>query len=152
MKEIENNYGNLALMTVLSFMFMYILMYMMVDKFENVISNLNQFYMAGMMTIPMVILELLIMGPMYPSRTANSFILIFSAILLLVFIVFIRQQTAIHDNQFLKSMIPHHASAILMCEKATLVDPEIKLLCGDIITSQQSEIDWMNSKLKKLKD
>ena len=44
---------------------------------------------------------------------------------------------AVADTQFLKSMIPHHAGAILMCEKAPIAD--IKELCQKIIASQRSE-------------
>ena len=40
-------------MAVLSFISMYILMYAMADSFANVIPNINQFYMAGLMTMPM---------------------------------------------------------------------------------------------------
>jgi uncharacterized protein (DUF305 family) len=47
-------------------------------------------------------------------------------------------------------MIPHHASAILMCEKANLQDPEMKDLCQSIILGQQEEIDQMKAKLKEL--
>jgi uncharacterized protein (DUF305 family) len=44
-------------------------------------------------------------------------------------------------------MIPHHAGAILMCEKASLNDAEIRQLCMDIISGQQTEIDRMKAKL-----
>lgn len=64
--------------------------------------------------------------------------------------MFIRQQAAISDKQFLRSMIPHHASAILMCEQASISDPEIKQLCEEIISSQQREIDQMQAKLDEL--
>jgi hypothetical protein len=37
-------------MTVLMFMAMFALMYAMVDKLDNVFPNLNQLYMAGLMT------------------------------------------------------------------------------------------------------
>ena len=47
-------------------------------------------------------------------------------------------------------MIPHHASALLMCEKAPIADPEIKNLCKTIITGQQSEIAQMKAKLNAL--
>jgi uncharacterized protein (DUF305 family) len=57
--------------------------------------------------------------------------------------MFIRQQTAISDQQFLRSMIPHHAGAILMCEQAQIIDPQIEKLCGAIISSQQAEIQQM---------
>ncbi len=47
-------------------------------------------------------------------------------------------------------MIPHHAAAVLMVEKASLTDPEIKELANKIITSQQAEIQQMKGKLKEL--
>lgn len=57
--------------------------------------------------------------------------------------LFIRQQTFITDKQFLKSMMPHHAAALLMCDKAPIKDAEIKQLCESIMTGQQAEIDQM---------
>ena len=62
----------------------------------------------------------------------------------------IREQTAINDRQFLRSMIPHHAGAILMCQQAPVDDEEIKALCRSIVASQQSEIDIMKAKLAAL--
>jgi hypothetical protein len=46
-------------------------------------------------------------------------------------------QTAIGDIQFLKSMIPHHSGAILMCERASIQDAQIKELCRTIIQGQR---------------
>jgi hypothetical protein len=46
----NRHYVQLAIMTALSFISMYVLMYAMVNRFANVYSNLNQFYMAGLMT------------------------------------------------------------------------------------------------------
>lgn len=62
----------------------------------------------------------------------------------------IRRQTAVDDQQFLKSMIPHHASAILMCREAAIEDPDIRDLCGRIVSGQQAEIDEMKAKLAEL--
>jgi uncharacterized protein (DUF305 family) len=144
------HYGRLLLMALLSFASMYVLMYAMVNTFANVYANLNQFYMAGLMAAPMVIIELALMGAMYGDRRKNVVILAVSLTLLITFWTFIRQQTAITDRQFLRSMIPHHAGAILMCQEAPIRDPEIKRLCGAIISSQQSEIDQMKAKLADL--
>lgn len=47
-------------------------------------------------------------------------------------------------------MIPHHAGAILMCEKASLQDPEIKEPRKTIIAGQRAEIEQMKSKLQRL--
>jgi uncharacterized protein (DUF305 family) len=146
----HEHYKKLLIMAVLSFMSMYGLMYAMVNTFANVIPNINQFYMAGLMTAPMMIIELALMGSMYMDKKLNTIIIAISSILLIGFFVLIRQQTFVSDKQFLKSMIPHHASAILMCEKANLQDPEIKGLCQSIITGQQAEIDQMKAKLQEL--
>ena len=69
---------------------------------------------------------------------------------LVIFFLCIHQQAGVKDKQFLKSMIPHHAAAVLMVEKASLSDPEIKELANKIITSQQEEIQQMKNKLKEL--
>ncbi|MBE0682450.1 MAG: DUF305 domain-containing protein [Anaerolineales bacterium] len=146
----SNQYINLMVMALLSFISMYVLMYAMVNAFENVIPNINQFYMAGLMTAPMIIIELVLMGSMYMNKKVNYIIIVISSILLIAFFLLIRQQTAVSDKQFLKSMIPHHASAILMCEKTNIQDPEIKDLCKSIISGQQEEINQMKAKLKEL--
>src|SRR5581483_3054317 len=57
-------YQLLMVMIGLSFLSMYILMYAMVDRLENVYPNYNQFYMASLMTAPMIVLELLVMKHM----------------------------------------------------------------------------------------
>lgn len=114
------HYVHLAVMTVLMFIAMYVLMYAMVDRLANVYPNVNQFYMAGLMTAPMIVIELLIMRGMYQKRIANMAIMGVSAAVFGLFWVGIRQQVAVTDEQFLKSMIPHHAGAVLMCEEAPL--------------------------------
>jgi uncharacterized protein (DUF305 family) len=147
---LKSNYFRLLIMGVLSFMAMYILMYAMVDTFANVIPNLNQFYMAGLMAMPMVIIELLLMKGMYHNKKWNTLIIIAGIILMAGLFLGIRQQIAISDKEFLRSMIPHHASAVLMCEKADLKDSEIKELCKEIVSGQQAEIDQMKAKLEDL--
>ena len=146
----ENHYRHLAIMAVLSFISMYILMYAMVNSISNVYNNFNQFYMAGLMTAPMVLIELLVMRAMYQDKRRNALIIAGSIIVGLLFFVLIRQQTAISDKQFLRSMIPHHAGAILMCEQASIQDTEINKLCQTIIPNQQAEIDQMKAKLLEL--
>jgi Domain of unknown function (DUF305) len=149
-KAMSNHYVRLLAMTVLSFIAMYVLMYAMVDRFANVYPNFNQFYMAGLMAAPMVLIELILMGEMYHNKTVNLIIGAAAILVATLFFVSIRQQTAIADRQFLKSMIPHHASALLMCEKASIEDAEIQQLCKTILVGQQSEIDQMRKILNRL--
>lgn len=147
----NQHYGRLLAMALLSFASMYGLMYAMVNTPANVILNLNQAYMAALMAAPMVIIELMVMGAMYPDKKRNAIVIAASLLVLIASWVFIREQTAISDKQFLKSMIPHHAGAILMCEQAQLQDPGIKALCRTIISSQEAEIRDMKEKLAALK-
>ena len=90
------------------------------------------------------------MRTMYINKKLNALIVTVSSIALIAFFLFIRQQSGVLDKQFLKSMIPHHASAILMCEEANIQDPEIKELCEKIVSGQQEEINQMKAKLKEL--
>ena len=89
------------------------------------------------------------MRPMYERRGWNIAILAVSAVALVACWFAIREQVAIADSEFLKSMIPHHAGAILMCQEAKLADPEIQALCGQIIVAQEAEIAQMKALLDK---
>ena len=143
-------YQKLLIMVILSFIAMFILMYSMVDKFENVTININQFYMAALMTAPMIIIEIALMGSMYMNKKLNLFIIAISSIVLVACFLFIRNQTGVSDKQFLRSMIPHHAAALLMAKEAKIKDPEINKLINDIISSQQKEIDFMKTRLNEI--
>ena len=146
----ENHYPHLAIMAVLSFLAMYLLMYAMVNTFGDVYNNVNQVYMAGLMAAPMVVIELIVMRAMYRNPKSNLMIIGASVVTGLLFFVFIRQQAVVTDTQFLRSMIPHHSGAILMCREAELQDAEIRRLCEAIISSQQDEIDQMNRILRRM--
>lgn len=149
-KSHPNHYVHLALMAGLSFIAMFILMYAMVDVFGNVYSSLNQVYMAGLMTAPMIVIELILMHMMYHNKMLNAVLFVGSIVAGGLFFAAIRQQTLIGDKQFLRSMIPHHAGAILMCNESEIQDPEIKKLCEQIATGQKEEIAQMKRILARL--
>ena len=146
----QQHYMHFAIMLALSFIAMFGFMYAMVNRLENVYPNLNQAYMAGLMVAPMAIFELVLMRAMYPNKVANIAIIAVSFVALALFWFGIRDQAAISDKQFLKSMIPHHAGAILMCQQATIQDREIRKLCGAIVSSQQAEITQMKQIVARL--
>ena len=143
------HYGRFAWMLVLSFVAMYVLMYAMVDRLGNAVPNINQFYMAGLMTAPMAILEILLMGRMYPDKRKNMTILLLGTVVLAACWFAIRAQAGVGDRQFLKSMIPHHAGAILMCEQAKLTKPDVRILCEGIVKAQEEEIARMRALLAR---
>jgi uncharacterized protein (DUF305 family) len=88
MQHHQNHYARLGVMSLLSFVAMYALMYAMVDSTGSVYNNLNQ------------------------------------------------------------AMIPHHSSAILMCQEASIRDARIRDLRGSIIAGQQAEIEAMKRLLR----
>ena len=148
-QENTGPYARLGVMTVLSFIAMYILMYAMVDSMESVFMNVNQVYMAGLMAAPMVIIELALMRQMYSNRRLNMALLLTASLLGVFFFIGIRRQAAVGDRQFLRSMIPHHSGAILMCQQASISDSEIRRLCDGIMASQRQEIDQMKAMLSR---
>lgn len=150
MQHSSRPYLRLALMAALSFAAMYLLMYSMVNTPGNVVHNLNQVYMAGLMAAPMVVIGIALMRGMYRDQRLTLVAVVLSVLLFGVSLLAVRQQAGIGDDQFLRSMIPHHAGAILMCEQASISDAQILDLCTRIIQSQQSEIDEMRSIMERL--
>ncbi len=150
MKMQTSHYRRFLIMIGLHFIAMYIFMYAMVNIFDNVFNSFNQVYMAALMTASMVLIEIPLMMSMYQSKKLNIIILAVGLIVLVGSFLAIRNQTAISDRQFLRSMIPHHGGAILMCKEAVIQDQEIKDLCKEIFTSQQREVDQMKSILDRM--
>ena len=144
-----HHYRQFLIMITLHFIAMYVFMYAMVNAFDNVFNNFNQVYMAALMTASMVLIEIPLMWGMYKSKKLNIIIIAVGFVVLVASFMAIRKQTAISDRQFLRSMIPHHAGAILMCNEASIQDQEIKALCKNILTSQQAEIDQMKAILDR---
>lgn len=142
-------YLSLFWMLLFHFVIMFAVMYTMVNVLEHVIINLNQFYMTMMMVLPMTIGMLFFMSSMYTNKKINLLLHTGSVIFFILFFYFMRAQSFIGDKQFLKSMIPHHSGAILMCNEAKLSDPEIKEFCTEIVETQRKEIAIMEKMLKE---
>lgn len=145
----RSHYRMLGLNLVISLAIMYFVMFAMIYSWGEFIQNINFFYMALMMWAPMGSLMLITMGSMYGNRTLNMILHAGFIAVFLLSLVGIRQQGLVGDSQFLRSMIPHHSGAVLMCEKAVITDSEIKRLCGGIIVSQKAEIAQMKMLLKR---
>jgi uncharacterized protein (DUF305 family) len=139
----HSHYRMLGINLVLSAIIMYLVMFAMIDTIGEFYNNLNMLYMTLMMVAPMGALMLLMMGSMYENRRLNLVLFSVFAGLFILGTVGTRTQAGIGDVQFLRSMIPHHSGAILMCREASLTDPEIVALCGQIQRSQREEIDQM---------
>ena len=145
----KSAYRSLAWQTLVSAIIMYLVMFVMIDRLSSFYNNLNMAYMTLMMVAPMVILMIAAMPDMFPNRQRNLVILACSTLAFLGSFALIRTQTTIDDSAFLRSMIPHHSGAILMCEQAKLTDPEVRDLCRGIIAGQKAEIDQMKQILER---
>ncbi len=143
-------YKKLFLISIVHFIVMYAVMYTMVYSASEIFLNVNNVYMTGMMLAPMVLLMPLTMKMMYPNKKLNLSIWIGSTIIFVAFYIFMRTQAFVGDKQFVRSMIPHHSGAVLMCQEANIADAELKNLCDQIIKSQTSEIDQMKKIFNRL--
>ena len=150
MHPMKGSYRSFAIELVLDFIIMYLVMYTMIASLDHFYFNLNNVYMTLMMVAPMVVLMILAMRHMFPSKGLNVALLAVSVGIFFGCFALIRTQTTIDDDSFLRSMIPHHAGAILMCQQASISDPQVKRLCGEIIQSQRQEIDEMKKILQRL--
>jgi uncharacterized protein (DUF305 family) len=147
---VKNPYLLFGINVVVGLVIMYFVMFAMIDGWGDFYNNINMAYMAVMMAAPMGTLMLLTMPGMYPSRGLN---LALHAVFLLAFLgafAAIRWQAGIGDDQFIRSMIPHHSGAILMCREADLTDAELATLCQDIKAAQRREIEQMRAILERL--
>lgn len=145
----RRHYLLLAANLAISLAIMYLAMFAMIASWGEFIQNINFFYMALVMWAPMGILMLLTMPMMYQNRKLNKVLYAAFGLIFLLSLVGIRQQSLVGDSQFLRSMIPHHSGAILMCQKSSISDPEIKHLCDGIVTSQKAEIAQMKAMLAR---
>lgn len=142
--EMRNaRYRMLVLNLLASALIMYLVMFAMIDTWGEFYNNLNMAWMTLMMVAPMGALMLLMMGSMYPDWRTNLILYAVFAGLFALGTIGTRAQLGIGDAQFLRSMIPHHSGAILMCREASISDPEIAALCANIQRSQRDEIEQM---------
>ncbi|QNM83969.1 DUF305 domain-containing protein [Sphingomonas sabuli] len=149
----HRHYLMFGLNMLISTVIMYVVMFEMIRGSGEFVQNINFFYMALTMAMPMGALMLLMMGSMYADKRLN--LILYAALALIFILAFaaVRTQALVGDKQFVRSMIPHHSGAILMCNQASLRDPEIRQLCfapTGIVASQEREIAQMKTLLKRL--
>lgn len=146
----KSNYGKFAIMMGTSFIIMYAVMFLNTDVFDHVMLSHTRTYMTILMVAPMAFTMLLFMWGMYTNKKMNFIILGLSVIIFIIALVGLRQQTLIGDEQWMKAMIPHHSSAIMVSQKAHLKDPEAIKLAEEIIEAQEREIAKMKKMIYRL--
>jgi len=148
-----SSYGKFFWMLGLSFIAMYITMYLNSYEFDHVYFSLTRFYMACLGISAMAVIMLSFMLKMYKNRKKNIGIYIGSALLFVSALGLVRAQAPIiGDVLYMKAMIPHHSIAILTSKRADIKDPETKKLAEEIIEAQEREIAQMKKIIYRLEN
>ncbi|MEO6406293.1 MAG: DUF305 domain-containing protein [Ferruginibacter sp.] len=151
MHNLQNmSYKKFSVMMIISFFIMYFVMFLNMDKLGHYHTSATRIYMALLMVAAMGVVMMLMMGKMYLNKKYNNFIVICGIIAFGVVLVALRTQTPISDVQYMKAMIPHHSSAIMVSKHANIKDPEVKKLTEQIIKSQQEEIAQMEAIIERM--
>ena len=149
----KNQYTKFVGMLAMSFVAMYITMYLNTYEWDHVWFSLTRFYMVCLGISTMAVIMLLFMLKMYKNKKKNIAILIGSLVLFISALGLVRAQAPIvGDILWLKGMIPHHSIAILTSERADIQVPEVKKLADDIIEAQRKEIEEMKAMIKRLEN
>lgn len=145
-----NSYRKLSIMLLISFVLMYAVMFLNMDRLEHYHNSVTRAYMAVLMVAPMALVMLLMMGKMYPNKKLNRVIMVAAVLVFSLFLIGLRTQTPVNDLQYMKAMIPHHSSAIMTSKHANISDPEVRALADSIIASQEREIRQMEAILHRM--
>ncbi len=140
----------LVVMFIGSFIIQYFLMSaVMVEKTADITNSIGKAYMAVIMGISMLFLEVLMHDNQYSVCSTNSYIVL--SALLALFIYLYRKQVAIKDKQYLEGMIEHHSMALLTSKEILKKtdDYNIAKLAKNIIETQENEIKTMRGLLNK---
>lgn len=149
----KSNYARYFLMLGLSFVAMYITMYLNTYELDHVYFSLTRFYMTCLGIAAMAVIMLALMQQMYKNKKKNIGIYVGSLILFISALVLVRvQRPIVGDLLWMKAMIPHHSIAILTSERADLSDPEVRELADEIIKAQKREIGEMKAMIKRLEN
>jgi len=142
----------LIIMFIGSFLIQYYFMSsIMSNSFANITNSLGKLYLAIIMGLSMVILEIFMMqhGDIMPGLLVVLFFM------LSITIYLYKNQVYIDENQYLNEMIEHHSMALLtsrkLLEKANSgkqnVRSEVLNLANNIVSAQEAEINQMKNML-----
>jgi hypothetical protein len=122
---------------------------LMVNSLSDITNNIGKAYMAAIMGLSMVLIEVGMYDMQYGVVSSTKYGIIFA--LLGLFIYLYRNQIAIKDNEYVKGMIEHHSMAIFMSEEILKKTDNYNIakLAKNIVQSQKDEIQIMKNLLVK---
>jgi hypothetical protein len=140
----------MLIMFVGSFIIQYFLMPpIMVSETTYITNNIGKAYMAVIMGLFMVVLEIMMHDHQYNILSLNLYA-IFMAMLAL-FVYLYRKQVAIDDKQYLEGMIEHHSMGIFTSEEILKKTDnyEVAKIAKNIIQTQNDELRAMRGLINK---
>ena len=141
----------MIVMFIGSFIIQYFVMPpIMIENFSDFTNSIGKAYMAIIMGILMVMIEVAMHDHQYAVMSTSYYVILMA--LLVIFVYLYRKQVAINDKQYLEGMIEHHSMALLTSKEILKKtnDYNIAKLAKNIIETQETEIKVMNSLLNKL--
>jgi uncharacterized protein (DUF305 family) len=144
------SYKKFSVMMAISFVIMYLVMFLNIDRLGHYHTSTTRIYMSILMVAPMAVVMMGMMGKMYPNKKVNTGIIVAAVVVFVITLIGLRTQTPIGDVQYMKAMIPHHSSAILTSKQANIKDSAVKRLSLEIIQAQEREIAEMEALLDRL--
>ena len=121
----------------------------MVNSRIYITNNIGKAYMAVIMALFMVLLEVMMHDHQYHVLSLNLYAIIFAALALFIYLY--RKQVAINDKQYLEGMIEHHSMALLTSEEILKKTDNYNIakLAKNIIQTQKDEIKIMMDLVNK---
>ena len=145
----SRSYTKLGIALAISYVVMFLLTMSMIRELDHFYVNASNAYMAAVMVLPMGVIMIAVMWSMFGNKALNIALLVAFLALFAGVWALGRQEAGVGNEQFLKSMIPHHSRAILVCQESDITDPEIVELCRTIVETQREEIAQMKDILDR---
>jgi len=138
-------------MFIFSFIIQYFLMPpIMVNTFDNVTNNIGKAYLAIIMGLFMVLLEIVMHDMQYKIFSSTKYLLLTASVGLFIYLY--RKQVSIKDKQYLEEMIEHHSMALLTSEEILKKTDNYNVakIAKNIIQKQNDEIREMKEIKNKI--
>ena len=139
----------MIIMFIGSFIVQYFLMPpIMVSNYIYVTNNIGKAYLAGIMGISMIIIEIMMRDHQYHVLSLNWYAILFSLLAALIYLY--RKQIAINDKQYLEGMIEHHSMALFTSNEILKKTDnyDVTKLAKNIISQQSDELRVMKDMLE----
>lgn len=143
--------NSIIIMFIGSFIIQYFLMPpIMVNDTIYITNNVGKAYMATIMGLFMVLLEIIMHDHHYGILSLNWYAILTASLALFVYLY--RKQIAVNDKQYLEGMIEHHSMALFTSDEILKKTDnyDIAKLAKNIKSQQTDELRVMNELLQKL--